>query len=163
MTATPATTTAKTAATTADRIGPRRTTATATSKEKKLARYDSNQHSQIWHYSCGNNHVCDARRHRGRTDNSHRQNLLLLSRPSQQTTATMVTQDTAEEPTIAIDNIFSRCCALRNRLQTPRTHAFTRTAQAISASTNPANYELNRYLAVLPGAQRSQLSLTELA
>jgi hypothetical protein len=56
------------------------------------------------------------------TDHYHRQSFLSLSRPPQPTT-TFTNARAAEEPINPIDNIISRCRALRNRLQTPRIQA----------------------------------------
>jgi hypothetical protein len=89
----------------------------------------------------------------------------------------------AKEPTNPLENVISRMRALRitnpiphtknpgdasNHGRTDHSHrqyllSFTRTAQPLSNSTNPAKHDFNRHLALLSGTQQSQLRLTALA
>jgi hypothetical protein len=97
-----------------------------------------------------------------------------------QPSRTHATQAAADEPINPMDNLISRFRALRNRLPTPRTQATQASTAAEPTSSTVGtfssyramrdrfqrasdDYELNRHLAVFPGAPQPQLSLTELA
>jgi hypothetical protein len=83
----------------------------------------------------------------------------LLSRRTNRLCATTITTPLSPPPPITpIDNLFSRCHALRNRLQPPRTHATRATAEE---PITPIDNILSRCRALRNRSQTPRTQVTQ--